>query len=798
MQLFSTQDKSVPSTKTLETPINEPSSGSTFAGRYEVIEELGKGGMGKVYRVLDKKLTEEVVLKLIKPEIGLDKKTIERFSNELKLSRKIVHKNVARMFDLNEEKGEHYITMEYVRGEDLRRLIRKMGVLSPGQAISIARQVCEGLGEAHRLGVIHRDLKPQNVMIDEDGNAKILDFGIARSLAAKGITGAGVMIGTPEYMSPEQVEGKETDQRSDIYSLGVILYEMLTGALPFEGKTPFAIGIKQKSENPEEPKKLNPLIPDDLNQLILKCMEKKKENRYQTAGEVRSELIRIEKRIPTAKRELSKRQPFTLKEITVSFSLGKLIIPGLIVIVICAVFFSLIGKKPPKKLPLTTRLQLTFTGNVFWPAVSPDGQFLAYVKRETFDEDKLVIQDLASGQTLDVLSAKSCSHICWTPDGSELAFWAAMQDSTSGIYLIPRFGGTQRRLDAAEFLAWSPDGSKFATCSADSKEIRIIDKTTGKSTFISLSSSLLPPADIDWSPNGKFLLLLAWYESHRFGIWTLSIDGSEEHKVIVEDTDIDSARWAPGGDAIYYIKFMQPSETQLWKVPVSKETGIPTQAPSYLTGGLESKTDCFAITRDGKRLFYPRYHDHANLWLATVEDQGKNQIVITKQLTTGTLFNLCPGISPDGRQIAFSRGRGKPFNIFVMPIEGDSPRQITFFNSFNFFPAWAPDSKELAFSSNQGGINTLWKVSVFGGSPQQFVESTLGDVHTCLTWSPMQNIMYPNKEASNFHVLIRILKKSNFFLKATRLYGNQVPCLPLMERKLPCVPSEAQLHLASG
>jgi len=196
-------------TETVETLKDELTTGSTFAGRYQVVEELGKGGMGRVYRVLDKKLNEEVALKLIKPEIGLDRKTVERFSNELKLARKIVHKNVARMFDLNQEKGSHYITMEYIRGEDLRRLVRKMGTLSPGQAIHIAKQVCEGLGEAHRLGVVHRDLKPQNIMVDEEGNARIMDFGIARSLAAKGITGAGVMIGTPEYMSPEQVEGKE-------------------------------------------------------------------------------------------------------------------------------------------------------------------------------------------------------------------------------------------------------------------------------------------------------------------------------------------------------------------------------------------------------------------------------------------------------------------------------------------------------------------------------------------------------------------------------------------------------------
>ncbi|UCE21408.1 MAG: protein kinase, partial [Candidatus Aminicenantes bacterium] len=263
---------------------------------------LGKGGMGKVYRVLDKELKEEVALKLIKPEIASDEKTLERFSNELKLARKISHKNVGRMYELMEDKGTRYITMESVPGEDLKRLIRKVGQFSAGKTVSIAKQICEGLAEAHRLGVVHRDLKPQNVMVDEEGNARILDFGIARTIKGKGITGAGVMVGTPEYMSPEQAEVKEVDQRSDIYSLGVILYEMGTGRVPFEGETPLGIAMKHKSEEPKDPKELNTQIPDDLSKVIMRCLEKEKEKRYQSAGEVRSELENIEQGIPTTER----------------------------------------------------------------------------------------------------------------------------------------------------------------------------------------------------------------------------------------------------------------------------------------------------------------------------------------------------------------------------------------------------------------------------------------------------------------------------------------------------------------
>jgi len=345
-QLPSLRDIEV--TETMATPKKELTTGSTFAGRYQIIEELGRGGMGKVYKALDAEVDEKIALKLIKPEIAADKKTIERFRNELKFARKIRHKNVCQMYDLGTAEGAYFITMEYIAGEDLKKLIRKMGFLSPGQAISIAKQVCDGLVEAHKLGVVHRDLKPQNIMVDEGGDARIMDFGVARSIEGKSITGAGVMIGTPDYMSPEQVDGKDIDRRSDLYSLGVILYEMVTGQTPFEGDTPFTIGVKHKSEMPKNPKELNAQIPDNLSRVILRCLEKDKENRYQSASEMRSELNNIEKGIPTTERIVPEKKPLTSREITVQVSMKKLFIPASIVVAI-AIVAVLIWQFLPRK-----------------------------------------------------------------------------------------------------------------------------------------------------------------------------------------------------------------------------------------------------------------------------------------------------------------------------------------------------------------------------------------------------------------------------------------------------------------
>jgi serine/threonine-protein kinase len=352
--LPSAQDIDISRTQTLETPREELSTGSTFAGRYQIIEELGHGGMGRIYRAVDNKLNEEVALKLIRPEIAADKRTLERFHNELKLARKISHPNVGRMYELLEENGVHFITMEYVPGEDLKSSIRRFGQLPIGKSISITKQICEGLAEAHKIGVIHRDLKPSNIMVDKEGNAKVMDFGIARSLKTKGITGEGVSVGTPEYMSPEQVEGKEAEQRSDIYSLGIILYEMLTGRVPFEGDTPFTIGVKHKSEIPRNPKELNAQIPEDLSRLILRCLEKDEEKRYQSAGEVRSGLERIERGIPTIERVVPTKKPLTSKEMTVTFGLKKLLIPALavfILIIAAVIIWQLLPKKQAVPIP---------------------------------------------------------------------------------------------------------------------------------------------------------------------------------------------------------------------------------------------------------------------------------------------------------------------------------------------------------------------------------------------------------------------------------------------------------------
>jgi serine/threonine protein kinase len=262
---------------------------AVLGARYDILSEAGQGSMGNVYKARDRETGEVVALKLLKPEIASDQTMMERFKNELLFARKITHKNVCRMYDFNRIDGIAYTSMEFVQGESLRSALNRFGGLAVRKALNVALQICSGLKEAHAQGIVHRDLKPENVMLDAQGNVKIMDFGIARSMeAATRLTGS--MMGTPAYMAPEQVTGKAVDYRTDIYALGLILYEMFTGAQACQADTPVAAAMKQIRETPPLPHDVDPTIPVGIERTILKCLEKEPAKRFQSVAELEKAL----------------------------------------------------------------------------------------------------------------------------------------------------------------------------------------------------------------------------------------------------------------------------------------------------------------------------------------------------------------------------------------------------------------------------------------------------------------------------------------------------------------------------
>jgi eukaryotic-like serine/threonine-protein kinase len=284
--------ESTPSSSfTKAVPANAPATpgaiepGTVIGERFEVLQLLGEGGMGAVYKAHDRELERDVALKLIRPELARNPEILQRFKHELILARQVTHRNVIRIFDLGQAEGYKYITMEYLDGRDLRSVLREKGKLPPEEAAKIVLQICRALEAAHAEGVIHRDLKPQNIMLDANGRAYVMDFGIARSAYLPGMTQTGALVGTPEYMSPEQAKGEKLDERSDLFSLGAILYELLNGVSPYHSDTPLATLWRRIQEKAKPLTEIDPTIPEPLSDIVAKALEIEPQDRFANAAE---------------------------------------------------------------------------------------------------------------------------------------------------------------------------------------------------------------------------------------------------------------------------------------------------------------------------------------------------------------------------------------------------------------------------------------------------------------------------------------------------------------------------------
>jgi Tol biopolymer transport system component/tRNA A-37 threonylcarbamoyl transferase component Bud32 len=732
-------------TRTLETSTDEFIRGTTFAGRYVIIEALGEGGMGRVYRVHDTKLKEEVALKLIKPEIAAEKIVVERFQNEIKTARKIAHKNVCRMYDFHEEGKTLYLTMEYVRGEDLKSLLHRTKALTVGAAVSIARQVADGLAEAHKLGIVHRDLKPGNIMIDKDGQAKIMDFGIARVSQAKGLTGAGTIIGTPEYMSPEQVEGKDVDRRSDIYSLGVILYEMLTGRVPFEGDTPFAVAMKHKSEIPGDLREVNSQIPKGLSQLVLKCLEKAREKRYQTAEELRADLETVETGLPIAERAVPRRKPMTSKEITVKFSLRKLALPASVLIILLAVAGYFFFRRGPEifEVKIGRTQQITHDpGLEIDPAISPDGKMIAYAAGAP-GKMALFVRQVAGGRPVPLTASLpgDCRWPRWSPDGTQLSF-----QSQNSIFALPALGGVPKKLVEAapgqmiRCAVWSPDGRQIAF--GLDKSIFLLSLDGGEPRMIVETAYLYePPYSLCWSSDGSKIAYVVGNRAFLFGspflgniapssIWMVSSKGGHPVRVTDDKSLNVGPVFMPDGKHLLYVSNEKGGrDVYLLTLDAS---GEPLGGATRLTTGLNAHT--ISLSAAGDKLAYSEFTHTANIWSIRIPKDGPISISEAQPVTAGNQTIEGISVSRDGKWLAYDSNLNGNQDIYKVPIGGGEAEQLTSDPADDFLPAWSPDGREIAFYSWRKGNRDLALMMADGTRFQPLTDDPASEGYP--DWSP--------------------------------------------------------------
>ena len=735
---------------------------------YRILEKLGEGGMGVVYKAEDTKLKRTVALKFLPTGLEANEPERARLLQEAQAASALNHPNICAIHTLGEHKGQQFIDMEFVDGVTLRQKIRADGGDGPSplridDIIAYAIQIGEALQEAHSHDIVHRDIKTANIMVNTKDQVKVMDFGLAKLKGSLKLTKTSSTIGTLAYMSPEQIQGKEVDPRSDIFSFGIVLFEMLAGRTPFSGEHEAAMMYSILNEEPESVLKYRPELSSEFIHILNRALEKEPQERYQSIQEMLIDLRRAKKEstkvsrrsladIPAlpeerkAPEEVLKTPPPPVR----ATSHKRLILGVSAILIVSIVVASLfIFKKQPTKPALATHRQITFTGKVGLTSISPDGNFVAYTSQVSPTETKMFVQDLTGGQPLEIFEAKysrSFDEIRWSPDGSEILI-SAWSDSAAGTYIVPRLGGTPRKMLDLNWACWSPDGRHLALNRAMSKKrIWFTNKITGDTTSISLKGNFEWLYEVDWSSAGN-LLLYRTKGQKRHTIWTITTDGSQQSEVVEDSVRLFSPRFSSKGDAIYYLR-SQGQTKDLMKVKIDATSGKTKSSPVVIYNGLQVG-DFFSITKDNRRLFYTREQRYSNLWSASYET---GQIKI-KQLTEGSSNVFDPSISPNGEKIAFSMGNSLEANVFVMPIEGGKMEQLTFFNSYNDGPVWSPDGKEIAFGSRQGGVPHVWTVNSNGGSPRPFRKSELSGDTFVLAWAPCSQILYQRPGNRNYHFL---------------------------------------------
>jgi serine/threonine protein kinase len=744
-------------------------------GHFRILSLLGKGGMGEVHLAEDLRLHRKVALKLLPAEFIEHETRLRRFEQEARAASALNHPNIITIYDIGEVGQTHFIATEYVEGQTLRALL-KQGALPLKIVLDVAIQVASALATAHAAGILHRDIKPENLMRRPDGLVKVLDFGLAKlsrpqldaataATADAALSTPGMVMGTLAYMSPEQAQGLDVDARTDVFSLGAVLYEMATGQRAFRGDSQMAV-LRAVIE--EEPASLPAQLPPELAQVVSRCLRKDPARRFQTAADLKAALedLRAES---TASRQLRAPAPRSWMRVA---------LPALLLV--AGVFAWQRWRTPPTAEPLQAVALTTLAGTEQYPSLSPDGNYVTFTWNGSQQDNlDIYVQQIGSGMPVRrTTDARHDYNPVWSPDGRWIAFFRSQPPAPTGLrqrelWLMPPLGGPERKLadvqsqdffPVATYLAWSADSQSLivtdATSAGRPDALFVIALATGAKrqlthpqppVFADLAPALAPdgralvflrrtswsagelhllPLSADltaagasrrltaaalranfpaWLPDGKEIVFAA-----KGGLWRLPVAGNHPPARLAyvgEDGMMPTILRAQPSQPARLVYVRNSVDTNLWRV----ETAAAS-APALMTALSSTKHEYHCVfSPDGRRVaFTSTRSGDAEIWVADAD--GANAVQLT---SLHAQDSNCAAWSPDGQSIAFSSNGEGEFDVYVIPAAGGQPRRLTSHPAIDIAPKFSRDGQWLYFSSMRTGEYRVWKMPAAGGEATQ-------------------------------------------------------------------------------
>jgi Tol biopolymer transport system component/predicted Ser/Thr protein kinase len=711
---------------------------------YRIVRKLGAGGMGEVYLAHDTALGRQVALKLLPPEHTEDDDRLRRFQQEARAASALNHPNIITIYGVDEAGGRHFIATEFVDGESLRALLERRGKLEIGETLDIAAQVASALAVAHEAGILHRDIKPENVMLRRDGIVKVLDFGLAKLLDASEPnvsssttspppvhTRSGIVLGTTQYMSPEQATAGTVDARSDIFAFGALLYESVTGHAAFQGDSATQIVGAILTQ---EPRPLSSSVPTELASLVLRCLRKDPERRFQTMAEVRAAIVDMHEQLAPA--GLSWRRASVARwaalAVVVAVMVGGLLLwrtvaaPG--------------DATPLEAVPLTT-----LTGTERYPTLSPDGDRVAFSWTGPTDNNPDIhVQQIGVGSPVRLTTDGGNDYNpVWSPDGRWIAFLRSQSDaSRNEVRLIPSLGGSERKLAEINvrgglnvtppYLTWCPSGDCVIVTDSPGEgqpdALFTVSLETGEKRQL---TSAKPPLSGDThpavSPDGRWLVFRRMANLFTGELYALPLsDGltpaGAPRRLTSHSLDAQHPTWLPDSKTILF-----SARASLWRQSITTASE-PVRLPfvgDYAVMPVVSRPQAGRAAR----LVYVRDFEDGNIWRITTSAPGAVASGPPVLAIASSRLESMPQFSPDARRVAFTSDRTGRWEIWVSDADGANPVQLTSLGAVaTGYPHWSPDGEWITFHTNVDGQWEVYVVAAGGGKPRNLSAHASSDV----------------------------------------------------------------------